>query len=80
MDNTHGANRPVHCIDADPVNKTMFQIPCPRSQTASTAQALADTITDFAKLAETTLDKSIVVWINEFFGRVKHESMEGWEG
>src|SRR5437762_5591865 len=36
-------------------------------------QALADTITGFAKLAETTLDKSIVVWINEFFGRVEHD-------
>jgi hypothetical protein len=36
-------------------------------------QALGDTITGFAKLAETTLDKSIVVWINEFFGRVEHD-------
>ena len=36
-------------------------------------QALADTITGFAKLAETTPDRSIVVWINEFFGRVEHD-------
>ena len=36
-------------------------------------QALADTITGFVKLAETTVEKSIVVWINEFFGRVEHD-------
>ena len=36
-------------------------------------QALADTVTGFAKLAETTEDKSIIVWINEFFGRVEHD-------
>ena len=34
-------------------------------------QALTDTLTGFAKLAETTPDQNIVLWVNEYFGRVE---------
>ena len=36
-------------------------------------QALADTLTGFARLAQTTSDRNIVLWVNEYFGRVEHE-------
>lgn len=36
-------------------------------------QALTDTLTGFAKLAETTPDQNVVLWVNEYFGRVERE-------
>lgn len=36
-------------------------------------QALVDTLSGFAKLAETTPDRNIVLWVNEYFGRVERE-------
>ena len=36
-------------------------------------QALTDTLTGFAKLAETTPDRNIVLWVNEYFGRVERD-------
>lgn len=36
-------------------------------------QALADTLTGFAKLAETTGDRNLVLWVNEYFGRVERD-------
>ncbi len=36
-------------------------------------QALTDTLTGFAKLAETTPDQNIVLWVNEYFGRVERD-------
>jgi hypothetical protein len=36
-------------------------------------QALADTLNGFAALAKTAEDRSIVIWINEYFGRVEAE-------
>jgi hypothetical protein len=35
-------------------------------------QALLDTLNGFAQLAETAADRSIVLWVNEYFGRVEH--------
>jgi hypothetical protein len=36
-------------------------------------QALADTLTGFARLAQTTGDRNIVLWVNEYFGRVERD-------
>jgi hypothetical protein len=36
-------------------------------------QGLTDTLTGFAKLAETTPDQNIVLWVNEYFGRVERD-------
>lgn len=36
-------------------------------------QALADTLSGFARLAETTDDRSIVLWVNEYFGRIERD-------
>ncbi|MEO8663384.1 MAG: conjugal transfer protein TraL [Bryobacteraceae bacterium] len=36
-------------------------------------QALMDTLNGFHELAQTTADRNIVVWINEYFGRVEAE-------
>jgi adenylylsulfate kinase-like enzyme len=36
-------------------------------------QALTDTLTGFAKLAETTPDRNVVLWVNEYFGRVERD-------
>jgi hypothetical protein len=36
-------------------------------------QALGDTLLGFRELARTTQECNIVVWINEYFGRVEHE-------
>ncbi len=37
-------------------------------------QALFDTLNGFSQLAESTSEQNIIVWVNEFFGRVE------WEG
>lgn len=34
-------------------------------------QALADTLKGFESLAETTSQRNLIVWINEYFGRVE---------
>ena len=34
-------------------------------------QALGDTLSGFAQLAETTVERNLVVWLNEYFGEVK---------
>jgi hypothetical protein len=36
-------------------------------------QALTDTLNGFAALAKTAQDQSIIVWVNEYFGRVEAE-------
>jgi hypothetical protein len=36
-------------------------------------QALADTLSGFARLAETTGERNIVLWVNEYFGRVERD-------
>lgn len=36
-------------------------------------QALMDTLNGFHELAQTTQDRNIVVWVNEYFGRVEAE-------
>jgi hypothetical protein len=36
-------------------------------------QALADTLTGFARLSETTEERNIVLWVNEYFGRVERD-------
>jgi hypothetical protein len=36
-------------------------------------QALTDTLNGFAALAKTAEDRSIIVWVNEYFGRVEAE-------
>ncbi len=36
-------------------------------------QALLDTLNGFHELAQTTADRNIVVWVNEYFGRVEAE-------
>jgi len=35
-------------------------------------QALEDTLKGFAELAATTSDRSIVIWLNQYFGRIEH--------
>jgi hypothetical protein len=39
-------------------------------------QALADTLKGFKSLAESTDDRIIIVWVNEYFGRVEREGKE----
>jgi hypothetical protein len=39
-------------------------------------QALADTVNGFAEVAATTPERSVIVWINEFFGRVEYEGKQ----
>jgi hypothetical protein len=39
-------------------------------------QALADTLKGFKSLAESTEDRIIIVWVNEYFGRVEREGKE----
>lgn len=36
-------------------------------------QALGDTLTGFDQLAETTVQRNLVVWLNEYFGEVKRD-------
>ena len=36
-------------------------------------QALADTLSGFARLAQTTGEQNIVLWVNEYFGRVERD-------
>ena len=36
-------------------------------------QALADTLSGFARLAQTTGDRNIVLWVNEYFGRIERD-------
>ena len=36
-------------------------------------QALLDTLNGFQELAQTTAERNIVVWVNEYFGRVEAE-------
>jgi hypothetical protein len=36
-------------------------------------QALLDTLNGFSELAQTSRDRNIVVWVNEYFGRVQAE-------
>ena len=39
-------------------------------------QALADTLSGFARLAQTSEDHSIVLWINEYFGRIERDGRQ----
>jgi hypothetical protein len=39
-------------------------------------QALADTLNGFGQLAESTSDRNIVVWVNEYFGRVERDGKQ----
>lgn len=39
-------------------------------------QALADTLSGFARLAQTSEDQKIVLWINEYFGRIEREGQQ----
>ena len=39
-------------------------------------QALADTLKGFKSLAESTEDRIIIVWVNEYFGRVERDGKE----
>jgi hypothetical protein len=39
-------------------------------------QALADTLNGFGQLAESTSDQNIVVWVNEYFGRVERDGKQ----
>ena len=39
-------------------------------------QALADTLKGFKSLAETTDDRNVIVWINEYFGRVERDGKQ----
>lgn len=36
-------------------------------------QALLDTVNGFRSLAQSTTDRNIIVWINEYFGRVERD-------
>ncbi len=36
-------------------------------------QALSDTLNGFSQLAASSSERNIIVWINEYFGRVEHE-------
>lgn len=42
-------------------------------------QALGDTLKGFAQIAETSADQNIVVWVNEYFGRVEYEGKPATE-
>ncbi len=39
-------------------------------------QALADTLSGFARLAQTSEEQNIVLWINEYFGRIEREGRQ----
>ena len=39
-------------------------------------QALADTLKGFGSLAESTSQRNLIVWINEYFGRVEREGKQ----
>lgn len=39
-------------------------------------QALADTLKGFKSLAESTEDRNIIVWVNEYFGRVERDGKQ----
>ena len=39
-------------------------------------QALSDTLDGFGRLAESADEQNIVVWINEYFGRVEHQGKQ----
>jgi hypothetical protein len=39
-------------------------------------QALADTLKGFGSLAESTSKRNLIVWINEYFGRVEREGKQ----
>jgi hypothetical protein len=39
-------------------------------------QALADTLSGFARLAQTSEDQNIVLWINEYFGRIERDGRQ----
>src|SRR5437764_8926696 len=39
-------------------------------------QALFDTLNGFSQLAESTGEQNIILWINEYFGRVEHEGKQ----
>ena len=36
-------------------------------------QALTDTLSGFERIADTTTEKNVVVWLNEYFGEISHE-------
>ena len=36
-------------------------------------QALVDTLTGFRELAQTTPDRNVIVWVNEYFGKVERD-------
>lgn len=42
-------------------------------------QALGDTLKGFAQIAATSSDQNIVVWVNEFFGRVEYDGKPATE-
>ncbi len=42
-------------------------------------QALGDTLKGFTQIAETTSDQNIVVWVNEYFGRVEYDGKPATE-
>ena len=39
-------------------------------------QAMSDTLNGFERVAETTTDKNVVVWLNEYFGEVAREGKD----
>ncbi len=39
-------------------------------------QALADTLNGFGQLAESTCGRNVVVWVNEYFGRVERDGKQ----
>jgi cellulose biosynthesis protein BcsQ len=39
-------------------------------------QALFDTLNGFSQLAESTTDQNIIVWVNEYFGRVERDGKQ----
>ena len=39
-------------------------------------QALADTLKGFRSLAESTAEKNVIVWVNEYFGRVERDGKQ----
>src|SRR6202051_1844963 len=42
-------------------------------------QALLDTLNGFHELAQTTSERNIVIWVNEYFGRVEADGKKLWE-
>ena len=39
-------------------------------------QALSDTLNGFSQLAESTAEQNIIVWVNEYFGRVERDGKQ----